>query len=138
VTRVELDAVRAELDAPHVIDLRPDGWTIRHPLSCRPHLFDCLVHEAAQGALREPPGELGRFEVEFDPDGIFLLGARVEQDRDPVDLGALVSELADARVALEHVHVMAKGAAAESSPRSRHRQLAEALLATVEGLVGAP
>ena len=31
----------------HVIELRDDGWTIQHPLSCRPNLFDCIVNFAA-------------------------------------------------------------------------------------------
>jgi hypothetical protein len=54
------------------------------------------------------------------------------------DLDTVIAELRDARAALAHVHLMAQRAAAGSRPRSRQRQLAEALLATVDGLVSAP
>lgn len=46
----EVDRLRQIVDdgpAYHVIDLRPDGWTLRHPLSCRPNLFDCKLNTAA-------------------------------------------------------------------------------------------
>ena len=32
----------------HQIELRIDGWTIQHPLSCRPNLFECKVNRAAE------------------------------------------------------------------------------------------
>lgn len=39
----------------HIIEFREDGWTIQHPLSCRPNLFDCPVNRAAERDLDEPP-----------------------------------------------------------------------------------
>ena len=30
----------------HVVRFTDKGWTLRHPLSCRPSLFDCPVHAA--------------------------------------------------------------------------------------------
>jgi hypothetical protein len=35
----------------HKIELRYDGFTIMHPLSCRPNLFDCDYNFAAKDAL---------------------------------------------------------------------------------------
>jgi hypothetical protein len=44
----------------HIVELREDGFTIMHPLSCRPNLFDCVYNWAA--AVLEPEEhELGRF-----------------------------------------------------------------------------
>lgn len=49
----------------HVIDLRADGFTIMHPLSCRPNLFDCIYnHEAAE--LESADHELGRWYCTLD------------------------------------------------------------------------
>lgn len=46
-------------DTEHVIEFRDRGWTIKHPLSCRPNLFDCPINGAAEcqfgyGQLPEP------------------------------------------------------------------------------------
>lgn len=38
----------------HIIDLRQGGWTLQHPLSCRPNLFDCPVNHAAEALTRRP------------------------------------------------------------------------------------
>lgn len=60
----------------HVIDLREDGWTIAHPLSCRAAgLFACPVNAAAEGLGRLP--EVGRFEVTVE-DGDLVIGERVQ------------------------------------------------------------
>jgi hypothetical protein len=48
----------------HVAEFRPDGYSILHPLSCRPRLHDCPVQRAARH-LTEPP-VLGRAVVEVD------------------------------------------------------------------------
>lgn len=37
----------------HVINLERDHWTLMHPLSCRPNLFDCLYNKAT--LPEEPP-----------------------------------------------------------------------------------
>jgi hypothetical protein len=63
--RDALDALVAAVDDPaeqHLIEFRPDGWTIQHTLACRVRgeLFSCPVDTAAQ-ALDGPPGQLGRF-----------------------------------------------------------------------------
>ena len=54
-----------ETEPFHVVEFRKDGWTIKHPLACRPHLFECLVNRAAERDLTKPPDELGRFRMEL-------------------------------------------------------------------------
>lgn len=56
------DLGAASLDAGHVVDLRADGWTIQHPLTCGVDLFACPVNRAAERDLTGPPHEFGRFE----------------------------------------------------------------------------
>jgi hypothetical protein len=135
---VDLDAAERIINRPHIIDLREDGWTIMHPPACHPDLFACLVNRAAGQDLAEPPPEApGRYFCDLDGDGFLAIGEPAG-DSQGIDWAALVAELRDARAALQHVHLIAKGAAAESTPRSKARQLAEALLATVDGLVDPP
>lgn len=55
-----------ERDDRHIIELREDGFTIQHPLACRPNLFDCQYNLAARDTLDEAPGELGRFYCSTD------------------------------------------------------------------------
>lgn len=83
--RLALDALvaagwrRVPTDQGHVIEFREDGWTISHPLSCRPKLFDCPVNRVAERELTEPPDALGRFECELNDIGDrLLIGDRVE------------------------------------------------------------
>ena len=67
----------------HVIEFRADGWTILHPLACRPKLFDCPVNRVAERELTEPPAALGRFECELNDIGDrLLIGDRVEESTD--------------------------------------------------------
>jgi hypothetical protein len=63
-----LTAVASD-DGQHRIELRPDGWTIKHPLACRPDLFDCPVNRAAEVDLTEPPAVHGVFRCELDLTG---------------------------------------------------------------------
>jgi hypothetical protein len=78
----EVERLRAELGETehnhHIVDFRENGWTVQHPLSCRPNLFDCKVNKAAERDLTEPPAELGRFVCELDGDGQFAIGARAK------------------------------------------------------------
>jgi hypothetical protein len=65
----------------HVIEFREDGWTILHPLGCRPKLFDCQVNRVAERELTKRPDVLGRFECELNDIGDrLLIGDRVESD----------------------------------------------------------
>jgi hypothetical protein len=63
-------------ETEHVVEFREDGWTIKHPLACRPNLFDCAVNRAAGRALQEPPAEFGRFACGLAEDGQFVVGDR--------------------------------------------------------------
>lgn len=76
----EIKALKAELETykaseQHIIELRDDGWTIQHPLSCRPNLFDCIYNMVAGGdlvdAAREQ-GQRGRFYCDLSEDGRIL------------------------------------------------------------------
>jgi hypothetical protein len=54
--RADIEALLAELekykgDNRHKIELREDGFTIMHPLACRPNLFDCDYNFAARDTL---------------------------------------------------------------------------------------
>lgn len=57
----------------HIIELRADGWTIQHPLACRPNLFDCPVNRVAERDLTDAPAMLGRFECQINDLGDRLL-----------------------------------------------------------------
>lgn len=71
------DAVRmmaVEDNDEHVIQLDPNGWTIKHPLPCRPNLFACPFNHAAvtiQGA------RLGRYTCWLDEDGALVIGEEI-------------------------------------------------------------
>jgi hypothetical protein len=76
VARVQAGYLHAER---HIVAFTNDGWTIKHPLSCRPNLFECPVNEAAGRGLTEPPTELGQFVCDLDADGDFAIyGPAVE------------------------------------------------------------
>lgn len=62
----------------HVIEFRDDGWTISHPLECRPQLFDCQVNRAAGRQIDGPPATgLGFYDIELDEyDGLIRLMPR--------------------------------------------------------------
>ena len=63
----------------HVIDLREDGWTIAHPLSCRAAgLFACALNGAAAD-LAGPP-RIGKFAVRVEA-GRLVIGQRIDEIR---------------------------------------------------------
>jgi hypothetical protein len=103
VSRVDLDAVEAVINRPHVINLTDDGFTIMHPPACHPDLFACTIYQAAQHALTEPPPELGRFFCELGSDGQFAIGAPAT-DSQGIDWAALVRELRALYAAVEGVN----------------------------------
>lgn len=55
----------------HIIELAEEGWTIKHPLSCRPNLFACEFNAAARAS--EPTGLLGRFRCRVDGEGLLVI-----------------------------------------------------------------
>ncbi len=65
--------VEVELNGQrHVAEFREDGWTLKHPLACRPNLFDCALSRAAE-FLDGPPAALGRYPVELDQTGLLVV-----------------------------------------------------------------
>lgn len=77
VARLLALAILAEVDGDpgHVIDLRVDGWTIQHPLSCRPNLFACPVNRAAENDLTDCPSQApGRYVCALDDAGRIEIG----------------------------------------------------------------
>src|SRR4051812_21434344 len=61
---------------PHLIALARDGWTIKHPVTCRPNLFACRFNRAAK--FSGPLGDrLGRFYCTIDDEGFLVLGEEV-------------------------------------------------------------
>lgn len=75
---LRVTAAGAEL-AEHVIEFRTDGWTIMHPLACRPALFDCPVNRAAERDLTAPPDvDPGRYVIRL-VDGQLVIGEPVAE-----------------------------------------------------------
>lgn len=62
-------------DNRHQIELRDDGWTIQHPMTCRPNLFDCIANTAA---VMPEAGQLpnGRYYCTVDQ-GQVIIGEQV-------------------------------------------------------------
>jgi hypothetical protein len=69
-------------DGPtHIIEFTETGWTIQHPIACRPTLFTCPVNQAAQSNFTGPPPALGRYECDVNDLGDrVLIYDRVDQD----------------------------------------------------------
>ncbi len=103
---IDLDAVKRALAEPHVIDLREDGWTMSHPLSCRPVLFDCPVNRAAQKSFGSSgdPGLRGRYQCELADEGWLSIGDVAAARADQIDVGALVDEIEQLRGLLTGAH----------------------------------
>jgi hypothetical protein len=85
LARVVLDALAAAGrlmpldDEPHMIEFREDGWTISHPLACRPRLFECEINRAAEQQVSGPPAVgLGRYECDVI-NGDFVLTHEVTE-----------------------------------------------------------
>lgn len=76
------DHVLASLDAQpfHTVNLREDGWTLKHPLDCRPRLFEC-EYNAATGALDGvPESGPGVYRVSLNERGWLVIEDRVGDD----------------------------------------------------------
>lgn len=55
----------ADPETRHVIEFRADGWTLKHPLACRPDLFACPLNQVAE-EMSGPLAAPGRYEVELN------------------------------------------------------------------------
>lgn len=79
IVAAEVDRLRALLDdiPHHVIQVRATTFTLKHPLSCRPNLFDCPFNEAGRD-LDGPPAPLGCYIVTLDEAGGLIIGEPVD------------------------------------------------------------
>jgi hypothetical protein len=65
----------------HIIEFGPIGWTLKHPLVCRPKLFECPVNQAVQreaAELSTAPLPPGRYHVVLDENGMVVVGSKLE------------------------------------------------------------
>jgi hypothetical protein len=64
----------------HIIRYAGDGWTVMHPLSCRPNLFNCKVWKTVRLLTPPPPNYFGKYYCGLDDDGKFTHYEKVEDD----------------------------------------------------------
>lgn len=63
-------------DGDHIINLRVDGFTLKHPWTCRETgLFECAFNDG--GRAMSMPAELGQYRCDLDADGNLVLGERI-------------------------------------------------------------
>lgn len=74
VLRLIAEIERLQGPSFHVIEFRKAGWTIMHPLACRPDLFKCKVNRAAEVQITNAPKKLGRFRCDLTEAGQFTVG----------------------------------------------------------------
>ena len=74
-----LDAIRAagwgitdDTTPHHIVCFTERGFTIKHPVACRPNLFACPVNDAGE-ALDGSPAELGTWVCDLDEFGSLRL-----------------------------------------------------------------
>ncbi|MDR7278913.1 ANTAR domain-containing protein [Catenuloplanes atrovinosus] len=78
-------------DPVHVIEFRETTWTLKHPVACRPNLFECPLNPLAEAMVDADgwPLALGRYECDINDLGDrLLIGDRIEEDtkRQPIPL----------------------------------------------------
>ena len=80
--QAEVDRLRSLLGPEyHVAEIRADGWSIKHPVSCREEMLDCLLHEVASHHWQEPPAVPGRYRADLDYErDVVVLSDLPEQD----------------------------------------------------------
>lgn len=50
----------------HTIVFSVHGWSIQHPVECRPDMTTCEIHVAAQEQIVDSPKELGAFKIRLE------------------------------------------------------------------------
>jgi hypothetical protein len=69
--------VRLDPNEPHLIEFRAGGWTIQHPLRCRPNLFACAVNRVGEQLPGPPQRGIGVYECDLQ-DGVLVVGRQIE------------------------------------------------------------
>lgn len=74
------DAIGAALDDQpfHTVDLREDGWTLKHPLNCRDRLFSCEYNDALGALDGVPESGPGVYRVSLNGRGWLVIDERVD------------------------------------------------------------
>jgi hypothetical protein len=68
----DVEAPPAPVAPPHLVCITPTGWTIQHPLACRPNLFACTFTATANATLNEmPPTGPGVYACDINHEGYF-------------------------------------------------------------------
>lgn len=56
-------------DENHILKTGDRGWTMQHPLSCRPNLFDCEYNILMED-YDDPPTDPGFYTIIKGPNGL--------------------------------------------------------------------
>lgn len=68
-------AARGAWDHPHIVEFTATGWSVQHPLCCRPNLQECVVHKVLSKQAHHHSRKRGRYEVGA-PGGVLIVGKR--------------------------------------------------------------
>ncbi len=78
--REELEALHEQVvglmtDGTHLLKVGPEGWTLQHPIRCRPDMFACPVNQLMMRGIlvRDEDGEYMASINEEVADGLYLL-----------------------------------------------------------------
>lgn len=91
-------AVRLAWDGPHIAEFTESGWSLAHPLRCRPNLQDCQVHRMMMKLADHYKERRGRYEVIEEGDGLRVMAAKWVGEDPAVAIGAALAPFAHMEV----------------------------------------
>jgi hypothetical protein len=71
-----------QASSQHVIEFNREGYTLRHPLLCAPHLASCPFAHATHGGVPIRPGTTGNYECYLSNEGFLAVGRRTHPSAD--------------------------------------------------------
>lgn len=76
---VELGKLSYIMSEPdfHIVKFDDDGWTLKHPVRCRPNLFECVYNHLGYQDLYDANDD-GEYPVHQDGNGHPVLGAKID------------------------------------------------------------
>lgn len=86
------------MSEPHVIEVRTDGFTLQHPLVCRPRLFECSYNRAAE-RLDVPPCAPGLYVCLLYDDVLAIVRPATDADLQAGVLAELLAQWQDDQLA---------------------------------------